>query len=303
MSTPFHDGERAAQEWAEVPQSSGAFIRPFMPEQHQEFFAKLPFVLVGSVDEQLQPTASLLFGPPGFVTATSRTALEFRAAPALGDPLTTNLRLGARLGVLGIEPHTRRRNRANGRVTNVDAARFSLEVEHSFGNCPKYITQRRVTFARGRGIGITGAGDASGASRFHTELTARERICIETSDTFFIASAHPLAVTSSEGRHGVDVSHRGGPPGFIKFISVDTFVVADFPGNDLFNTLGNVFENPKVGLIFLDFERRSVVQLHAMAKARKRDRLNEFGSNRELEFRIVQAQTLVEACPLASEEP
>ena len=52
---------------------------------------------------------------------------------------------------------------------------------------------------------------------------------------------------------GVDVSHRGGRPGFVK-LDGETLTIPDFPGNNAFNTLGNFLINPKAGLVFPDFE-------------------------------------------------
>lgn len=117
-----------------------------------------------------------------------------------------NLRTGAPLGLLGIELHTRRRNRVNGRVATHRAGRLELRVDQSFGNCPKYINRRLLeprTTDRGRG-----ACCATG------RLNPCQRALIERADTLFIASAY-LSSKPSSGSHGVDVSHRGGRPRFV----------------------------------------------------------------------------------------
>lgn len=69
-------------------------------------------------------------GSPGFLSAVSPTTLEVRNAPIAGDPLGSNIAVGQALGFLGIELHTRRRNRVNGRVQQVapDGA-LVLEVD------------------------------------------------------------------------------------------------------------------------------------------------------------------------------
>jgi hypothetical protein len=54
------------------------------------------------------------------------------------------------LGILGIELPTRRRNRVNGPVVNIDRVGFSIAVEQSFGNCPQYIQRRDYVAAGGR---------------------------------------------------------------------------------------------------------------------------------------------------------
>jgi uncharacterized protein len=298
MSFPFHDGELDAQSWALVPHSSGAFIRPEMPQQHREFFPRLPFLLVGSMDPDLQATASLLAGPPGFVGSSSPDRLEVAAVPPAHDPLSQNLRAGVRLGILGIEPHTRRRNRVGGRLADEVGNGFVVLVEQSFGNCPKYITPRRVSYSPS---GKAEENPPASESLFHNELTDVERRSVESADTFFLASAHPQALTSEDGAEGVDVSHRGGPPGFIRFIAHDSLVIPDFPGNNLFNSIGNIFRNPKVGLLFWDFENQDILQVHAWAEPRKAPRSSPH--ERELVFQVLRAQTLRGACGLRSEDP
>lgn len=68
---------------------------------------------------------------------------------AAADPIT--LGPGRHLGGLGLEQHTRRRNRLNGTVQSWDAAAGSLDlaVDQSFGNCPRYITVRLVVGCAG----------------------------------------------------------------------------------------------------------------------------------------------------------
>ena len=60
----------------------------------------------------------------------------------------------------------------------------------------------------------------------------------------------PLAAPQPTG--GMDVSHRGGRPGFVK-LDGDTLVVPDFRGNRYFNTLGNLVSDPRAALVFVDF--------------------------------------------------
>ncbi|RYF43281.1 MAG: flavin-nucleotide-binding protein, partial [Comamonadaceae bacterium] len=160
---------------------------------------------------------------------------------------------GAPVGLLGIEPHTRRRNRMNGVVTERGAAGFSVAVSQSFGNCPKYIQARRPEF-------VPGTGAATKVQRSAGLDTAARRL-IAQADTFFIATAHPQADAVSPSL-GVDVSHRGGKPGFVQ-VEGDTLTVPDFAGNNFFNTLGNLALNPRCGLLFIDFETGDLLQLAA----------------------------------------
>ena len=259
----FHSGEvelqRAAGSADRLGRVGAQVIRAHLPEQHRELFALLPFVVVGSIEARGQPSASLLAGPPGFVSSPDPRSLQVRAAAVRGDPLAENLVLGAPLAWLGIQPHTRRRNRANGRVARRDGAGFTLAVDQSFGNCPKYITPRELAYAP--------ASFPLAEPELASTLTPAQRALLERADTFFIASAHPDAAHAKNPAHGVDVSHRGGPPGFVSFLDDTTFIIPDFRGNDFYNTLGNVRLSPQTGLLFIDFERGDLLALEARAEA------------------------------------
>jgi len=279
-STPevFHAGEvelqRAAGSAERLARVGSQVIRAYLPEQHREFFPLLPFVVVGSIDARGQPSASLLAGPPGFITSPDPHSLRIAAPLPLGDPLAENLLPGAPLALLGIQPHTRRRNRANGRVARRDAASFSLDVQQSFGNCPKYITPRELAYAGPPEL-------ETSAPTVSDRLAPAQRALIERADTFFIASAHPGAAhsvshsasssashSSAAGpAHGLDVSHRGGPPGFVHFLDDSRFIIPDFRGNDFYNTLGNVRLQPRAGLLFVDFDSGDLLTLETQAEA------------------------------------
>ncbi|WYX49477.1 pyridoxamine 5'-phosphate oxidase family protein [Achromobacter xylosoxidans] len=84
---------------------------------------------------------------------------------------------------------------------------------------------------------------------------------IARADTLFVAT---YADTEAAGRR-VDVSHRGGMPGFVR-IDGDTLTIPDFSGNRFFNTLGNMVLNPRAGLLFIDFERGDVLQVSGRAE-------------------------------------
>lgn len=260
MADPsFHTGEQALQARAgsreRLAEVGPRVIRPAMPETHQAFFGQLPFVVVGAVDGAGQPWASLLAGAPGFIAASADDRLRIAALPPAGDPLEGLLGNGARVGLLGIEAHTRRRNRANGRVVAVDGAGIDVHVEQSFGNCPKYIQPRQAEYAPRQ--------EARPASLDFTGLGEPVPALVAAADTFFIASAHP----DDDGlpAHGVDVSHRGGPAGFVH-IDGDTLIVPDLAGNNYFNTLGNLLLAPRAGLLFIDFAHGDLAWLAADAE-------------------------------------
>jgi hypothetical protein len=67
---------------------------------------------------------------------------------------------------------------------------------------------------------------------------------IEAADTFFLGTAHPT--------RGADTSHKGGEPGFVRIDGGDV-CWPDFPGNNMFNSLGNISVDPAAALLFIDF--------------------------------------------------
>ena len=291
----FHAGELALQTEAGVAERmarvGSQMIREFMPAQHRQFFERLPFVVVGSIDAQGQPTASLLAGPPGFASAPEPERLRVDAAPLAGDPLESNLRPGAPLGLLGIQAHTGRRNRVNGELSERDSRGFTLRVGQSFGNCPKYIQPREALFVGAR---------APGVARVAERLGQRQRALIASADTFYIASAHPEAGRHESSAQGVDVSHRGGPPGFVAFSDDDSFVISDYRGNNLYMTLGNLQLEPRAGLLFQDFERGDLLQIEARTElvVGRHPQAGADDSGRLLRFHVERARWFAGASPL-----
>ncbi len=256
-TSPFHAGEQAIQKRLGLRDNAERlgrkFIRPFLPEQHRDFFANLPFLVVGSFDQQGWPWASLLVGKPGFIASPDPRSLTVDAAPQPGDPLADAIVPGAPLGLLGIALDSRRRNRVNVHVSTASEGRFGLAVDQSFGNCPQYIQTRDIEFTRDP----QQPSPATAADRFSMLDDAASEM-IRAADTLFVSSYADAGANSQV--EGVDVSHRGGRPGFVK-VEGNTLTVPDYAGNSHFNTLGNFLVNPKAGLTFVDFETGDLLML------------------------------------------
>jgi predicted pyridoxine 5'-phosphate oxidase superfamily flavin-nucleotide-binding protein len=251
MTTPFHDEELKAQALAGGG-ASGSGIRAFMPDQHRTFFALLPYIFVGVIDDAGWPIATLLTGAPGFVRALDAVTLRIDALPDILDPAAPGFVEGRDIALLGLDFATRRRNRANGRLTRRDARGMTVAVRQSFGNCARYIQSRTI----GQRIQARSGIDALAA------LDPAAKALIERADTFFVATRarHDAGVS-----HGADMSHRGGRPGFVR-VEGDTLTIPDFAGNRYFNTLGNMIGEPRAALLFVDFETGNLLQLQGMAE-------------------------------------
>jgi len=231
-----------------------------MPEQHRAFFAALPFMVVGMADQNGHPWPTTLSGHPGFANSTEPNLLSIKAWLDPGDPLYSCLRDGVPIGGLGIELSTRRRNRVNGRIEDcVVGEGFSIRVQQSFGNCPKYIQARNVQPRHCSG--------RAPECRTDSRLDDSEVSFITEADTFFIAS-RSTQLDQEESSQGLDVSHRGGRPGFVRVDSKNQLCFPDYSGNLLFNTLGNLEVDARAGLLFIDFQ--SGRTLHIIGRARIR---------------------------------
>jgi uncharacterized protein len=249
-TSPFHAGEQTIQSRAGVRDRielrGRAVIRDYMPEQHRAFFAALPFLVVGLADQNGHPWATTLSGAPGFMNSADEKLLAINAWPGPGDPLHSCIRDGVPVGGLGIELSTRRRNRINGRIENcIDGEGFSIRVQQSFGNCPKYIQARNERPQ----LRTTPAPE----SRMASHLGDDEVSFIAEADTFFIAS-RSAQLDQEDSSQGLDVSHRGGRPGFVRVVSPNELCFPDFSGNLLFNTLGNLEVDSRAGLVFIGFQ-------------------------------------------------
>jgi predicted pyridoxine 5'-phosphate oxidase superfamily flavin-nucleotide-binding protein len=212
-----------------------------MPDQHRQFFAALPFVIVATIDKDGWPIATILAGPPGFIASPDARTLRIAALPDRDDPAASWLNPGEPIALLGIDFATRRRNRANGVIADTQCG-LVVAVRESFGNCPQYIHIRDIKTNRA----------VPQAPELMDRLDPSGRDAIAAADTLFVAT--------SGGAEGVDISHRGGKPGFVR-VDQDTLTIPDFAGNRYFNTLGNMLLDPRAALLFPDFSRGNLLQV------------------------------------------
>lgn len=257
--SPWHDGELALQRSVGVAERMDGpgrrFVRNFLLDEHRQFYPLLPFIVAGAVDANGDTWATLLAGRPGFLQAASAAMLTVNAMRDPSDPADAALHDGAAIGLLGIDLRTRRRNRLNGVIRREGAAGFGVEVAQSYGNCPQYIQLRDFEMSRDPAV------HSPVAPVRLDRLSAHAARMITNADSFFVAS-----YVDRDGERQVDVSHRGGKPGFVRVGDDGVLTIPDFAGNLFFNTLGNFLLNPKAGLVFPDFETGDLLQLSGDAE-------------------------------------
>ncbi|PKH07403.1 pyridoxamine 5'-phosphate oxidase family protein [Moritella sp. Urea-trap-13] len=312
VTSPFHRGEQVIQEKLGVREQMERFgsrvIRDHMPQQHREFYQQLPFIFVGHGDKDGWPWASILFNHPGFIHSPDEQSLQLNTQPVIGDPLLKAMDSNTKLGLLGIELETRRRNRLAAHITGSNDKQIQLSIDQSFGNCPQYIQNREYEF-------IDPNSMPKSSVEAMTEFDMRAQQLIANSDTFFVASFVNNDINStsdstsdtdrdkadsSDASIGADVSHRGGKPGFIRVDNNKSLTIPDYLGNNHFNTLGNFLENPKAGLLFIDFDKGHILTLTGRVEIlwQSEDSQHFAGAERLWTFHLEQGYRLNYSLPL-----
>jgi len=272
----FHSGEIAVQKRAgvtDIAADVGEGIVDSIPDGAREFVAPRRMLVMASVDSHRRVWASVVTGPPGFISLLDKRTVRIASLPPPGDPLRENLRTEGHVALFIPDFVAPRRIRLNGRGHIVDGA-IEVHAEQVYGNCRRYIQERLM-------VGTRTPGDPmrSDVSRGN-ELSEHDRDQIRRADTFFIATDHPDA--------GADASHKGGNPGFVRTIDSRRLAWPDYNGNSMFNTLGNIEVNPRAGLLFIDFDSGRTLQLTGTASIDwNPDRAREFaGAERVVDFAV-----------------
>jgi uncharacterized protein len=248
----YHSGERAVQRRAGVEHIADRLTRSIgtaLPDGALPFLEAQPQLFVGARAADGGLWAGVLAGEPGFVRALDSRTIRIDALPAVQDPLRGVLS-GPRVpvGLLALEPPTRRRLRVNGWAERRGGG-LVVRAGQVYANCPKYI-QRRAPAPAGR---LPGPAPARHADR----LDGGDVALIRRADSFVIATA--------ELDRGADASHRGGSPGFVVVEGARRLAFGDYAGNSMFNTLGNLELDPRAGLLFIAPGTGDVLQLSGRA--------------------------------------
>ncbi|WP_299148117.1 pyridoxamine 5'-phosphate oxidase family protein [uncultured Tateyamaria sp.] len=257
LDQPFHAGELEAQARAgagDVAQWAGGFIRDHLPEQHRTFHTSLPFLVVSGGDAEGRAWVTMVEGADGFARAPHPRLIELDTDVDPTDPLADAFRSGTEIGVLGIELANRRRNRFSGVMRARDDS-YAIDIKQTFGNCPQYIHER--TWAR---VTKTDAVEAHQSDA----LSDTQIALIGAADTMFIGSGHQGETGAVS--NGYDASHRGGAPGFVRVVDGTHLQIPDYAGNNFFNTIGNLISDPRIGLLFVDFETGGLLHVTGVAE-------------------------------------
>jgi uncharacterized protein len=122
----------------------------------------------------------------------------------------------------------------------------------------------------------------------HDVIDQDDRAFVEHCDMLFIATA------DADGQP--QCSYKGGDPGFVQVIDERTIAFPVYDGNGMYLTAGNALVNPRVGLLFIDFERRRRMRLNGVASVAHDDPLLAEYPEAQLVVRV-RATEVFPNCP------
>jgi len=267
MDEIFHKGQLAVQKITgeeEIAQRRIPMVRSSLHPRSIPFIEHQVLAFLGTEDSDGDIWLSLLVGERGFICVPSPQEIKFdlgKITSSREDIFFKNIAVKPTVGLLFHEAIKRSRYRAWGTVSEVDGY-LSFDIKMGYPSCPKHIQRETIEVPEvSKGI--------SPQSEIGTSLGALEKE--------WIAGAHTFFITTQTKKGDIESSHRGGDPGFIEILDDETLRVPDYLGNSMYSTLGNIYENPKAALLFVDYEKGETLQLTGLAKL-------QFDQNSEADF-------------------
>lgn len=121
-----------------------------------------------------------------------------------------------------------------------------------------------------------------------TRFSDEDRELIARSAFFFLATADAAGQP--------DCSYKGGRAGFVRVVGPDVLAFPSYDGNGMFKSLGNVLANPKVGLLFIDFDSPRRLRVNGSASIDFDDPLQSSFDGAQLVVRV-RAEHIFPNCP------
>ncbi|KAB5583180.1 hypothetical protein GE09DRAFT_1167253 [Coniochaeta sp. 2T2.1] len=271
----WHPGERAIHKLLNVPDEGAKPTSRGLPMSYGYRIAASPLVAFGALDDEGRPWTTILGGDRGFSRPIQQGFLGAKSlADRNHDPVVRAL-LGSApkegellqvekpISALSVDLENRDRVKVAGRLiagvltsqegadASVGEVELAILVKETLGNCPKYMNKKII----------------------QAHLPTPELV----SDTFplpqealdLIEKADMLFLTTASG-DAMDTNHRGGPQGFIRVAhnSPDEVILVypEYSGNRLYESLGNLYVNPKIGIAIPDFDTSDVLYLTGTTK-------------------------------------
>ena len=251
MDSVYHEGELYMQELMGVRDKSdslSSMIKKEMPIAAQEFLKTLNFCVITFSMDYIELFSSVVFNIKPFIeiVKTDEIVINLDKKSFIPDEIIKSNKVN--IGFIGLAFQSRKRIRVNGKGKIINN-KLHLKIDEVYANCPKYIHDRKLVDE----INFQDSFKLYHYSKFNKEC----KTIIENTDTFFLSSCH--------NERGVDVSHKGGQKGFLRVTSSNNLEFDDYPGNNMYNSLGNIYTNPNVNIIVVDFKENKILHISGEA--------------------------------------
>ncbi|KAK5945913.1 hypothetical protein PMZ80_000052 [Knufia obscura] len=297
QALPWHAGEDKIHELTRVPPSDNP-THPMLPQYAAKRISVSPTIALGTTDDQDRVWCTLWGGDlpiaqqvaPGGVIGI-RTQVDASFDPVVqalyggkddGEVVRRDPKNGKMVSGLSIKLEDRDRIKLFGRMmagslstdeavsevserastegkgqaSKTGNAQLVVQITQSLGNCPKYLNKKTIK------------SYPSAKPRLVSEstlLTEEAFSHVHNADMFFLASRGP---------EDMDCNHRGGPPGFIRVQQPtdstqpqsSVLVWPEYSGNNLYQTLGNIMHDPKIGIVIPDYTAGNVLYVSGHAE-------------------------------------
>lgn len=256
MEDIFHDGQLVVQRIAgeeEIAKQRIPMIANALHPRSIPFIENQVLAFPGSEDANGDIWLSLIVGERTFINIPSVKEIRFDLSKIVSnreDIFFKNIESKPTVGLLFHEAERRARYRAWGVARN-DGNQLTFDIRMGYPSCPKHIQREIIELVEDSKV--TPSEYQKG-----TKLGELEKEWIIGVHTFFIATQ------SKKG--DIESSHRGGDPGFVEIQENGFLRVPDYLGNSMFSTLGNIYENPKAALLFVDYDKGETLQLSGNAE-------------------------------------
>ncbi|WP_121626815.1 pyridoxamine 5'-phosphate oxidase family protein [Poseidonibacter antarcticus] len=255
MNTVFHEGEYHIQEIMGVRKSSdtlSSMIKDNIPPIASKFLKDLNFCIITISTKKDDLFTYTVYNHNNFIEIVNQSQISINLENHSYIPKEFYNIKNINIGMIGLNFEKAMRIRINGKG-KIKSNKLYLSIDEIYSNCPKHIKRRVLqedtkilenqTIQKGR--------------KLNEEIIN----IISNIDTFFIATSHK--------EKGLDVSHKGGNKGFLKVLETNQLAFKDVPGNNLYNTIGNIYTNPNINIFFIDFKNYDTYHIKGIASIKE----------------------------------
>lgn len=92
----------------------------------------------------------------------------------------------------------------------------------------------------------------------------------------FIGKQEMMFISTADVKGECDASFRFGEAGFVMVVDEHHVIYPEYKGNGVMGSMGNISENPNIGLLFIDFfETKVGLHVNGKAKIIRKESMNE----------------------------